>query len=580
MIIIKVISVNCLDYFCSQVTKDDIQIVFYDENDSWEALADFGPTHVHKQVAISFKTPKYKSTEILEAVKVKMQLKRPSDGSTSEPVDFEILPLTEGRRGFWNVQRELKKRSASDDLFKLLGTTEQTKFKVERVEDDENVSSRPLHVEDSVIILDTPVVEEKTCNWLDDAEFIIDNNNNNENDQNMINHNEDDKTLNELLEQVAELDVIYEDHQIQRSELPTDAEMNENFDDNATYSSLQKAFKHPIEFADAPPLPPKQNHFCDGATFDLFMPPISLNAFDDEFKCEEFEDEKMMPLPPLPPKRAKVKVFEDKENFVQNGDENLSLGRQGSTRSLTPRPPQQIIIKSADKSPSKTACNTLPKQKKPGFFSKMFSRRKSKIESDELNGENENSSMASYRAEDSVQSSPSKSPMKQKPKIGKPVGRSVSSVSGKRPHLGADIINIPLKGDSTNSLPLHGYESLSHLPLPALDYEKASTASLHPLDRKTVSALQLADVPVKDGDMSLVAIADAQSLRNLCEGEFGITLDPDVDLTEAEHYALYTTFAPHATTSEIDETSCYYCPVEAGEILTPAEVARRLAENL
>lgn len=36
----------------------------------------------------------------------------------------------------------------------------------------------------------------------------------------------------------------------------------------------------------------------------------------------------------------------------------------------------------------------------------------------------------------------------------------------------------------------------------------------------------------------------------------------DVTLTEAEHYALYTSFAPHATASEFDETSFYYSPVE------------------
>jgi Rel/ankyrin family protein len=138
-----------------------------------------------------------------------------------------------------------------------------------------------------------------------------------------------------------------------------------------------------------------------------------------------------------------------------------------------------------------------------------------------------------------------------------------------------------LKGDSSNSLPLRGSESNTHLSLPGNDfYERASTASLHPIDRKTMSALQLAEVPISDGDMELVAIADAQSLRNLCEGEFGITLDPSVDLTEAEHYALYTTLAPHATASEFDEASCYYSPVESGEILTPAEVARRLAETL
>jgi Rel/ankyrin family protein len=50
-------------------------------------------------------------------------------------------------------------------------------------------------------------------------------------------------------------------------------------------------------------------------------------------------------------------------------------------------------------------------------------------------------------------------------------------------------------------------------------------------------------------------------------------------LTEAEHYALYTSLAPHATESEFDEASCYYQPIEAGQILTPEEVAKRLAEN-
>lgn len=34
-------------------------------------------------------------------------------------------------------------------------------------------------------------------------------------------------------------------------------------------------------------------------------------------------------------------------------------------------------------------------------------------------------------------------------------------------------------------------------------------------------------------------------------------------LTEAEHYALYTSVAPRASVSEFDENSCYYSPVEA-----------------
>lgn len=549
-----------------------------------------------------------------------------------------MLPLNEGRRSFWNIQRELKKRSATTDLFQQLLEEHNSddRFKIENVE---QVNSLPLHVSNNVdvVVLDTPVEEspkfvtdtseDKTMHWLENAEFVIDGNNN-ENNQNLINQAEDDKDLNDLLEQVAELDVIYQDHQLRQENmmlendlrnldqnLPKDEQMDldDNFDDAATYTSLQKAFKHPMNITEGPPIPPKPGHQMSGGTyFDLMLPPIVINPATPDImaaKRDGFGDEK---LPPLPPKRAK-KVSEsyngDKENIVENKDES-ALARNNSTRSLTPRPPSQIVIKSADvsKSPShklppkpaktSTASNTLPrpKQKKPGFFSKMFSRKKSKSDIEANNGDDIKQENIGFDVpdmshfdtndpnRDSIRSTRSLKPPidnNKKQKLGKPVGRSVSSVSGKRPHLTPDVIHIPLKGDSSNSLPLRGSVSNTHLSLPGNDfYERASTASLHPIDRKTMSALQLADVPIQDGDMELVAIADAQSLRNLCEGEYGITLDPSVDLTEAEHYALYTTLAPHATASEFDEASCYYSPVESGEILTPAEVARRLADNL
>lgn len=557
---------------------------------------------------------------------VKVELRRPSDGATSAALDFEILPLNEGRRSFWNIHRELKKRSASTDLFQqLLDDHDSDKVKVQNVE---LVNSLPLQNHDDVVVLDTPVeeikpivapTEDKMTNWLENAEFVIDGNNN-ENNQNLINQNEDDETLNDLLEQVAELDVIYQDHQLRRDNmmlendlrsldqcLPKEDEMMD-FDDAATYTSLQKAFKHPLDITDGPPVPPKPGQILDGNCFELMMPPIIVNPADVmTFKREGRDEEK---LPPLPPKRAK-KVAEpytgDKENIVENVvDEQNGLVRQNSTRSLTPRPQSQIVvIKSADVRRSPThklpparppkPTNTLPKQKKPGFFSKMFTRRKSKPELETINNDDfsqrngvdhpESVSLNNFPTNDpnreSIRSTRSFKTSDKKAKTGKPVARSVSSASAKRPHLTPDVVHIPLKGDSFNSLPLRGYVSNTHLSLPGNEfYERASTASLHPIDRKTMSALQLADVPITDGDMELVAIADAQSLRNLCEGEYGITLDPDVDLTEAEHYALYTTLAPHATESEFDEASCYYSPIEGGEILTPGEVARRLAENM
>lgn len=588
-------------------------------------------------MAIAFRTPRYHRIDLDHSVKVKVQLRRPSDGATSEALDFELLALDTGRRTFWNIQRELKKRSATTDLFQQL-LEENEHDTTDNIIMERPVFQAPLNTvqQTEVVILDTPIeehrsiveesscnsTEDKTINWLDNAEFIMDNNNNNENDQNTINQNEDDKALNDLLEQVAELDVIYQDHQIRRdnqmienelrnlecANLPNDQmDVDETFDDAATYTSLQRAFKQPIEMALCPPIPPRPGQMTNNTSFDLFLPPIVINPASSEFVTIKREET----LPPLPPKRAKKlpdEVFNgDKENKNIENQEEAVLVRQSSIRSLTPRPQSQIIIKSADQnSPSRklpprpikaaSSTNTLPKQKKSGFFSKMFSRKKSKSDLDSSIGDGdskncdisddvENSSINHFSINDpnrvSIHSTRSLKPNQNtNKKTGKPVGRSVSSVSGKRPHLTAEIVHIPLKGDSFNSLPLRSSGSAAHLSLPGNEfYERASTASLHPIDRKTMSALQLADVPIQDGDMELVAIADAQSLRNLCEGEYGIKLDPGVDLTEAEHYALYTSFAPHATQSEFDETSCYYSPVEAGEILSPAEVARRLANN-
>lgn len=471
----------------------------------------------------------------------------------------------------------------------------------------------------------------------------------------------DDKTLSDLLEQVAELDDIYTDHVIRRdtyhstlmNELngidscvpqgdtnlvdggQTAMEVEESFDDAATYSSLQIAFKNPIAIPMddiMPPTPPASNLASDLEN-DHYDPievrsspaPISTTSSSQtqasnvniqkpdilsqsqpqlqapprpappkvtspHMHVTAAEEEK---LPPLPPKRLR-KQDSNAENRSIEANIGGTLDRK--SRQQTPI----IIMKTPDQSPPTKrlpqkpgSSSTLPKQKKPGFFSKLFSRRKSKSDLSQSGDQTgtgskagskatsptasrepsighfnmNDSNRASIRSIKSLQpTSLPNSPEKKVQKMGKPVGRSVSSVSGKRPaNLNANVIHIPLKGDSVNSLP-HNEE-----------YSHASTLTLsNNLDRKTVSALQLADIPICDGNMELVAITDRQSLRNLCEGQFNVQLDPNVDLTEAEHFALYTSIPPQATASEFDETSAYYAPVDAGEILTPEEVAERL----
>ncbi|XP_044002102.1 proto-oncogene c-Rel-like isoform X2 [Aphidius gifuensis] len=81
---------------CEKVLKDDIQVRFFQKiNDEviWEKNAEFTTNDVHKQVAITFKTPKYDLNPDDKAVKVFVQLRRPSDGAVGEPRPFEMIPI-------------------------------------------------------------------------------------------------------------------------------------------------------------------------------------------------------------------------------------------------------------------------------------------------------------------------------------------------------------------------------------------------------------------------------------------------------------------------------------------------------
>uniref|UniRef100_A0A8B9K9H4 Nuclear factor of kappa light polypeptide gene enhancer in B-cells 1 n=1 Tax=Astyanax mexicanus TaxID=7994 RepID=A0A8B9K9H4_ASTMX len=80
---------------CDKVQKDDIQVRFYEDDETgiaWEAFGDFSPTDVHRQFAIVFKTPKYRDQNLQKPISVFVQLKRKSDHETSEPKPFTYHP--------------------------------------------------------------------------------------------------------------------------------------------------------------------------------------------------------------------------------------------------------------------------------------------------------------------------------------------------------------------------------------------------------------------------------------------------------------------------------------------------------
>ncbi|KAL3274556.1 hypothetical protein HHI36_015937 [Cryptolaemus montrouzieri] len=86
---------------CGKIIRNDIQIRFFEEKDGatvWEGYGQFKPSNIHKNVAISFRPPRYQDQDVQEPVKVFIQLRRPSNGELSEPLPFQFLPLPDRKR--------------------------------------------------------------------------------------------------------------------------------------------------------------------------------------------------------------------------------------------------------------------------------------------------------------------------------------------------------------------------------------------------------------------------------------------------------------------------------------------------
>lgn len=80
---------------CDKITKGDIKIRFYELHDNvvaWEDYGVFQPQDVHRQSAITFRTPKYRHSMIDDPVEVFITLQRRSDNAESEPRSFQYVP--------------------------------------------------------------------------------------------------------------------------------------------------------------------------------------------------------------------------------------------------------------------------------------------------------------------------------------------------------------------------------------------------------------------------------------------------------------------------------------------------------
>uniref|UniRef100_A0A1B6CGI4 RHD domain-containing protein n=1 Tax=Clastoptera arizonana TaxID=38151 RepID=A0A1B6CGI4_9HEMI len=321
---------------CEKVAKEDISVRLFEKKNGeivWEGYGDFTPTQVHKQVAIAFKTPRYKSIEVENAVQVFIQLKRPSDGAESDPLPFTLTSLESGRPGFWSLRRGkgdyrtfTSILQADTKLLTRVGQPKETAvITLESVEEDkQNSATKGINqdnnnnhqqrcqtpelpkISDAYSILKKnkqtssmeiqgnktttseilPIVDLNSQQFMDlppldsiPPELHSSDQKINEN----INMNDDmEQGFNELMTHVNELDDM----------------INSNADpDFGIYTSLQLAMKNPCEFID----------FSQMSGYEDVLPPRptaskpAIITPEQQLKVDKAEEI----LPPLPPKRAK-----------------------------------------------------------------------------------------------------------------------------------------------------------------------------------------------------------------------------------------------------------------------------------
>ncbi|XP_046417903.1 embryonic polarity protein dorsal-like isoform X1 [Neodiprion fabricii] len=583
---------------CEKVAKEDIKVRFFEERDGqvlWEGFADFQPMNVHKQVAITFRTPRYRTLEVDHPVKVFIQLLRPTDGATSEPLAFEFLPLDSGRPAFWLLRKAFAKKKADYNTFDKILATEAALLsnaspKISRTIDEFNNNNLEFEKShDKLAALralndlykvksnqesrnkaDSLNYDEKSgchsvtncitdSNNVTETKFATDTVHNNNcsnsvlNGERVVKNNELDfgqltrcdeigfealqknsvTGKNAEVSDVASLSKDGKSDWFDYTEVgkwvdkTREEKLNENVNDNVGNGeegseSLNELLLSAVAESDQIYADNQVKLLNDALEQNLGDQPMDVDVYDNQ-TYTSLQMAMKNPIQLLNPPSVTVdRKYEDVALPAQSPIISISppplapkrdVSRDMDER-LPPLPPKRIR-----KTPSMPVLPVVPTLPRPSSTHTL------------------NESSSSPKAPHKNLPSPPSTLTKQS-----------------KPGLFSKLFAKKAKKDksetvTTEATPEAG--SQSNLII-------GSSAST--LYKDSLNNLSSSSLPRP----SMTSVTSVKSLR----------LDGDesppygIELTEAEHYALYTTMAPHATASEFDEMSFYYSPVEGGKILS------------
>ncbi|XP_058789852.1 embryonic polarity protein dorsal-like isoform X3 [Phymastichus coffea] len=531
---------------CEKVSKEDIQVRFFEENNGlvvWEAFGEFQPSHVHKQVAISFRTPSYKFPDTSNEVKAYIQLRRPSDGATSEALPFTFTP-TCGRPGhhLLSLRKALARKKAICDLNRVLASESYLPSRSRILDDFNNnddlndidvlnarraynklVALRALndiyniqqtHLENrnyqvppkSSIFSSARELDNNNVETIcDDDKTIVPETNGSVRDDNANGNVADIETRTEQFNynqvgkwveknQETSRDILEESNNelINESINNSDKEFNDLIKDvveldriyEDTHTKLlqerQQNKDHNME------LDVQDNQTYTSLQMAMKNPIwVRARKPDENLPVPTCQQSPIIAInPDVPPPRPPPLVARIKRDVTQDSEEHLP-----------PLPPKRIR-----KTPS------MP----------VLARHNSQIFTEK----------------------------EQAPQKHLPTVPSSTLPKQNKPGLFSKLFSKKSKKENANSL--------------------SSTNSLPGFEKNN---------PQVTADKLPPTGAFATSTKSLELIDGNVTPPYGADLTEAEHYALYTAMAPHATASEFDEMSFYYSPVEGGKILAEGKQA-------
>jgi Rel/ankyrin family protein len=539
---------------CVCLFSEDIQIHFFEEQDGnvvWEGFGDFQPTHVHKQVAISFRTPRYKLLEVEAPIRVNIQLRRPSDGATSEPLPFEYLPLDSGRPAFWSLRKALGKKGNYSMFSSILASntalltggpprngadiTSASWVRMVRPEQAVSEASDGIELTKPVehkIVVPAPSIDGPPTSGV--VQDLIDKSITVENGRHKIESNNNDVIMTDVTDKKDARSSSYNYSAISKRNKAASVEMDAN-------ANIQNEGGR------------KDDRLASSDNEDVISQGETCRSLNELLSQVAELDE----------------IYSDTRARLLNQGVTETAAQDHPSLDLDSSQSPQVIemdVEDLYDDDNQTYSSLQLAMKNPIELLDLAPGRYEDIIPQGLSNQNNKrdiSSSTSLVPESPDSKLPPLPPKRIRKSPPTPPARPDHPIFPQEPtSTQAPDKNLPPTPDGT----------AAKQSKPSL-FQKLFSKKSKPSDKKEGTLTPRATSMCREG--SVGSVSAAASLRRGSEPVRQLSAPPEVqpELTEAEHYALYTDVAPHATVSEFDEMSFYYSPVEGGSIVIPADSA-------